>query len=246
MHQFVQICTLCRQEHTNFHHDSQNLEHRSLYISKSQYFPITSLPLVGVGMARRHIRASVRPQRCQPTTKICSVSWTISIHLMDYGVMELWYHNWVNDLKHCKAQDIHLWVRVILWPGESVDVKFLYWALKESNFLVLWSLARFGHNVQGSASPRGPGSVKMWGKSCVRLPAAGRKTQIFIFIFTKPGSRKLAYPCKYLIWMANFSSNASSTSRWFDLLVVWTSIEIIPNIPRNSCLTSACAQVFRN
>ena len=50
--------------------------------------------------------------------------------------------------------------------------------------------------LQGSANPRTPGSEKMRIKSCVLLPAAGRKTQLFILIFSEPGVRGLAYPCR--------------------------------------------------
>ena len=50
-------------------------------------------------------------------------------------------------------------------------------------------------DIQGSANPRTPGSEKMRMKSCVLLPAAGRKTQLFILIFSEPGVRGLADPC---------------------------------------------------
>ena len=49
--------------------------------------------------------------------------------------------------------------------------------------------------IQGSANPRTPGSVNMRIKSCVLLPSAGRKTQLFILIFTEPGICGLADPC---------------------------------------------------
>ena len=41
--------------------------------------------------------------------------------------------------------------------------------------------------VQGWAKVRFPGSVNRRGKSCVFLPAAGRRTQLFPLIFTEPG-----------------------------------------------------------
>ena len=50
--------------------------------------------------------------------------------------------------------------------------------------------------VQGSANPRTPGSENMRAKSCVLLPAAGRRTQLFFLIFLEPGVRGLADPCK--------------------------------------------------
>ena len=50
--------------------------------------------------------------------------------------------------------------------------------------------------VQGSANPRGPGSVKMRWTSCVILPAAGWRTQLFILLFSQPGTRGLADPCR--------------------------------------------------
>ena len=50
-------------------------------------------------------------------------------------------------------------------------------------------------NVQGWAKVRIPGSVSMTRKSCVVLPAAGRRMQLFHLIFTEPGNRTLAHPC---------------------------------------------------
>ena len=47
----------------------------------------------------------------------------------------------------------------------------------------------------GWAKVRFPGSMNMRWKSCVLQPAAGRKTQLLIFIFTEPGNRTLAHPC---------------------------------------------------
>ena len=49
--------------------------------------------------------------------------------------------------------------------------------------------------VQGWAKVRFPGSVNMWWKSCVLLPAAGKRTQLFHLIFTEPGTHTLAHPC---------------------------------------------------
>ena len=47
---------------------------------------------------------------------------------------------------------------------------------------------------------RGPGSEKMRSKSSVLLPAADRRTQLFIPIFSEPGSRGLADPCRWIGW----------------------------------------------
>ena len=49
--------------------------------------------------------------------------------------------------------------------------------------------------VQGSANPQTPGSEKMRWKSCVLLPAAGRRTQLFILLFSEPGVCGFAEPC---------------------------------------------------
>ena len=50
-------------------------------------------------------------------------------------------------------------------------------------------------SVQGSANPRGPGSVNKRIKSCVLLPATGSRTQLFHLILIKPRPRGLADPC---------------------------------------------------
>ena len=52
-------------------------------------------------------------------------------------------------------------------------------------------------HIQGWAKVRFPGSVIMRCRICVLLPAAGRRTQFFHLIFTKPGKHTLAHPC---IW----------------------------------------------
>ena len=49
--------------------------------------------------------------------------------------------------------------------------------------------------VQGSANPQTPGSENKRIKSCVLLPAAGRRTQIFILLFSEPGVCRFADPC---------------------------------------------------
>ena len=60
--------------------------------------------------------------------------------------------------------------------------------------------------IQGSANPRGPGSVKMRRKSCVLLlPAAGKRTQFFSSFSRTLGPRGLADACtvprgKSMIW----------------------------------------------
>ena len=49
--------------------------------------------------------------------------------------------------------------------------------------------------VQGSANPQTPGSENKRIKSCVLLPAAGRRTQLFHLIFSEPGVCGFADPC---------------------------------------------------
>ena len=49
--------------------------------------------------------------------------------------------------------------------------------------------------IQGLANPRTPGSENMRVKSCVLLPTAGRRMQLFILIFSEPGVRGLADLC---------------------------------------------------
>ena len=41
------------------------------------------------------------------------------------------------------------------------------------------------------------GSVSMRLKNCVLLPAAGRKTQFFLLIFTEPGAQHKVHPCTH-------------------------------------------------
>ena len=53
-------------------------------------------------------------------------------------------------------------------------------------------------NLQGSANLRGPGSENKRINGCVILPAADRRTQLFHLIFTQPGPRGFAYPCRPL------------------------------------------------
>ena len=48
-----------------------------------------------------------------------------------------------------------------------------------------------------------PVSVNVWRKSCVLLPTAGRRTQLFHLIFMEPGNHTLAHPCTVsLFWDA--------------------------------------------
>ena len=49
--------------------------------------------------------------------------------------------------------------------------------------------------LQGSANPQTPGSENKRIKSCVLLPAAGRRTQLFHLIFTEPGVCGFAELC---------------------------------------------------
>ena len=51
-------------------------------------------------------------------------------------------------------------------------------------------------DIQGWILCCAPGSVNMRRENCVFLPAAGRKTQFLLLIFTKPGRSLLAEPCK--------------------------------------------------
>ena len=51
------------------------------------------------------------------------------------------------------------------------------------------------HTIQGSAKRLRPGLVNMRRKNCVLLPAAGKRTQYFHLMFTKPGRSLLAEPC---------------------------------------------------
>ena len=50
-------------------------------------------------------------------------------------------------------------------------------------------------SIQGSANPQTPGSENKRWKSCVLLPVAGRRTQLFYLIFTEPGVCGFADPC---------------------------------------------------
>ena len=49
--------------------------------------------------------------------------------------------------------------------------------------------------LQGSAKRLRPGLVNMRRKYCVLLPAAGRRMQFFLLIFSKPGRSLFAEPC---------------------------------------------------
>ena len=49
--------------------------------------------------------------------------------------------------------------------------------------------------LQGSANPQTPGSENKRIKSCVLLPAAGRRTQLVHLIFTEPRVCGFAQPC---------------------------------------------------
>ena len=51
-------------------------------------------------------------------------------------------------------------------------------------------------DIQGSANPQTPGSENKGIKSCVLLPAAGRRTQLFILLFSESGVCGFAHPCK--------------------------------------------------
>ena len=51
--------------------------------------------------------------------------------------------------------------------------------------------------VQRSANPQTPGSENKRIKSCVLLPAAGIRTQLFHLIFSEPGVYGFADPCTY-------------------------------------------------
>ena len=49
--------------------------------------------------------------------------------------------------------------------------------------------------VQGWVEVRFPGSVNMRWKSCVLLPAAGRRTQLFHLVSMEPGAHNKVLPC---------------------------------------------------
>ena len=55
-------------------------------------------------------------------------------------------------------------------------------------YALIWEL-------QGSAKRLRPGLENMRRKNRVLLPAAGRRTQFFLLIFTKPGRSLFAEPC---------------------------------------------------
>ena len=57
---------------------------------------------------------------------------------------------------------------------------------------------RYGSDLlQGSAKKRAPGSMNEKGKNCVFLPAAGRRTQFFIIMFSELGVCGFADPCNF-------------------------------------------------
>ena len=57
------------------------------------------------------------------------------------------------------------------------------------------SVSKQEADIQGSANPQTPGSENKRIKSCLLLPATGRKTQLFHLIFTEPGVCRFADPC---------------------------------------------------
>ena len=52
-----------------------------------------------------------------------------------------------------------------------------------------------GTPVHGTTKRLRPGLVNKRRKNCIPLPAAGRRTQFFQLLFTKPGRSLLAEPC---------------------------------------------------
>ena len=64
-------------------------------------------------------------------------------------------------------------------------------------FVALLHLEVSIDTLQGSAKRLRPGLVNKRRKNSVLLPAAGRRTQFFLLIFTKPGRSLLAKPCTY-------------------------------------------------
>ena len=72
-----------------------------------------------------------------------------------------------------------------------------FWLFNKSVRTSLYrSAATWKILLQGSANPQTPGSENKRIKSCVLLPAAGRRTQLFHLIFTEPGVCGFAEPCK--------------------------------------------------
>ena len=55
-----------------------------------------------------------------------------------------------------------------------------------------------GPTLQGCPKRWTPGSVIMRRKNYVLLLAAGRRTQLFHLIFTKPGVHLLGHPCRWI------------------------------------------------
>ena len=77
-------------------------------------------------------------------------------------------------------------------------------------------------HIQGSANPQTPGSENKRIKSCVFLPAAGRRTQLFQLIFTEPGVCIFADPCS---WRKSCSS-------------LYLSLEIFLRFAYSVCVTN--------
>ena len=78
--------------------------------------------------------------------------------------------------------------------------------------------------IQGTTKRLRPGLVNKRRKICVPLPAAGRRTQFFHLLFTKPGRSLLVVPCSFpFAFDPTFSSSSSTPSlpdaRPFDLFI---------------------------
>ena len=86
------------------------------------------------------------------------------------------------------APFIDSYVCSVLW-SERLDTIFA-----RTLFLRLLYLVS-SITIQGSAKRLRPGLVNMRRNNCVLLPAAGRRTQYFLLIFTKPGRSLFAEPC---------------------------------------------------
>ena len=71
-----------------------------------------------------------------------------------------------------------------------------FWTTSSSAFHRTCLSTESGKYLQGSAKRLRPGLVNMRRTNCVLLPAAGRRTQFVLLIFTKPGRSLLAEPCR--------------------------------------------------
>ena len=84
---------------------------------------------------------------------------------------------------------------------------------------------RFVAYLQGSANPQTLGSKSKKMKSCILLPAAGRRTQLFQLIFTEPWVCRFADPCTHFskpsccrgpsgrgVWTYSFTSFCSGST----------------------------------